>query len=111
MPTSNKEILEAVNRVADHVARVDEKADRTNTRLDGIAVRMDSLVETTNHRLDAFTAALDGKLDNGELLTSLGFKLMNHKTVRWAAGLIATVVIGTAAYQHWASFFEGLFGR
>jgi hypothetical protein len=106
----NKEVLEALARVEAantrmeaKIDRVDTKADRTNTRLDTLAGRMDTLVDTTNHRLDEFTKSIDGKLDDGELLTSLGFKLLNNKLFRWAFGVVSLAVVGTTVWQHWIS--------
>ena len=107
---ADKEVLEVLRRVEEKLDRVDAKVDRTNTRLDTVVVRMDTLVDTTNHRLDAFTAALDGKLNNGELLTSLGFKLMNNKLVRWGLGIAAAAIAATTTYEHWVGLVERFFG-
>lgn len=111
MVISNKDILDAVNRVSEQVTRVDEKADRTNVRLDTVVGRMDRLVETTNHRMDDFTIALTLKQDKSSLLSSVGFRLFENKLVRWGAGLIATAVAGTVTYSHWIGFLENLVGR
>jgi hypothetical protein len=98
---TNKDIIDAIARVEGKVDRVDEKVDRTAVRIDGLHVRMDNLVETTNHRLDDFTTAIDSKLDNSELLTSLGFKLLNNKFIRWGLGVALAAVAGTTTYQYW----------
>jgi hypothetical protein len=90
-------------RMESKVDRVDEKVDRASERIDHVAGRMDSLVDTTNHRLDEFTKSIDGKLDDGELLTSLGFKLLNNKLFRWAFGVVSLAVVGTTVWQHWVS--------
>ena len=107
---TNKDIIDAIARVEDKVDRVDEKVERANKRIDGLHVRMDNLVDTTNHRLDDFTTVIDGKLDAGELLTSLGFKLLNNKFIRWGLGVALAAIAGTTTYQYWheivASFLE-----
>jgi hypothetical protein len=107
---SNKDILDAVNRVSDQVTRVDEKADRTNVRLDTVVWRMDTLVETTNHRMDDFTDALTLKQDKNSLLTSLGFTLMETRVVRWSIGAAFAAAISTVAVQHWWGEILHLFG-
>ena len=100
---ADKEVLEAIDRVAEKIDRVDTKVDRSNARLDTLATRMDVLVETTNHRLDEFTKKIDGKLDDGQLLTSVGFKLLNNKVIRWGFGVLAAALAGTTIWSHWAN--------
>ena len=110
MTATNKDIIEAIARVEGKVDSVDTKVDRANYRIDGLHVRMDNLVDTTNHRLDDFTTVIDGKLDDGELLTSLGFKLLNNKFIRWGLGVTLAAVAGTTTFQYWhgvvANFLE-----
>lgn len=96
------ERIEAQNtRMEGKLDRVDGKIDRANERIDHVVGRMDNLVDTTNHRLDEFTKKIDGKLDDGELLTSVGFKLLNNKVFRWGIGVVAAAVVGTTLWQHW----------
>ena len=107
---SLRDIRESVGRVEEKTDRVDGKVDRANLRLDGVVVRMDTLVETTNHRLDAFTAKIDGKLDDGELLTSVGFKLLNNKVFRWGFGIVVASLAGTTIIEHWTGFLPSWMG-
>jgi len=91
-------------RVEGKIDRVDGKVDRANERIDHVVGRMDNLVDTTNHRLDEFTKKIDGKLDDGELLTSVGFKLLNNKLFRWVIGVVAVAIAGTTVFEHWIGF-------
>lgn len=62
-------------------------------------------VELLQKSMKAMDARIDGKLDNAELLTSLGFKLANNRAFRWGAGVIAATTVSTVAVREWIGPF------
>lgn len=51
-----------------------------------------------------FIEKLDGKLSADQLLTSLGFRLLNNRWVRWAVGVIGFTAFGTFATDLWIRY-------
>lgn len=59
--------------------------------------------------IDRMDTKIDGKLSDDQLLTSLGFKLLNNQAIRWVAGAVAAGIAGTVVYQEWSSLiFRGI---
>jgi hypothetical protein len=59
-----------------------------------------TLTKHVNDDVEALNKVINGKLDDGQLLTSLGFALMNNRYARWALGVVFFAVIGSTLYQH-----------
>lgn len=66
------------------------------------------LKEHVNDEVDLIKTQIDGKLDNADLLKSIGFQLLNHRFVRWGVGAVAAAIVATLASAHWLPLAEQL---
>lgn len=99
MEVTNSELKEAILSVKEDVLNLREDfVDFKNNDFTDLRVHV-------NHEIEVLTSKIDGKLDNAELLTSLGFNAMNNKFVRWGIGALVFATIGTVASSHWVSPF------
>ncbi len=85
-------------------AVLDVKAGVLDVKNDVITLKIhvNERNEAIEEHIEQLRTAIDGKLSNGELLTSLGFALMNHRWIRWTVGVLATAVLGRLAVQQWS---------
>jgi hypothetical protein len=60
-----------------------------------------TLTRHVNDDVEALRKVINGKLDDGQLLTSLGFALLNNRYARWVIGIMIAAVTGTVAVQLW----------
>ena len=57
--------------------------------------------EAIEEHIGQLRSLIDGKLDDDELLTSIGFKLLNNRIIRWAVGALAVSAVSSVVVQHW----------
>lgn len=79
---------------------------------DVLALREDffDLKEHVNDELELMNAEIKTKVSSSDLLSSLGFKLLANKAVRWGLGVIATTAVGTIAAERWVPWLHELIG-
>lgn len=68
-----------------------------------------TLGEHVNHEVQLLSTKIDGKLDADELLTSLGFKLLNNRAFRWCLGVLAFTALASIASSEWFPLLTRLF--
>jgi len=105
MPKTTDEIYEAVLEV---------KSEVLDSKLEIITLRqhVNHEVEILTDKVWGIDKRIDGKLSADQLLTSIGFKLLNIKWIRWALGGVAAATITQVAASHWVDpFWTDLFSR
>jgi hypothetical protein len=79
-----------------YAAVLDVKEDVLGVKADVIALK-----KHVNDDVESLRAIIDGKLDDDQLLTSLGFKMLNNRWFRWMFGALSTSILATYAVTHW----------
>lgn len=88
--------LEPGSRLYNEVLEVKQNVlDMREDFLDFKEHDFSDLRKHVNHEVEAIQRQLASKLDNQDLLTSLGFHLLKSTTFRWAAGLVGATVFST----------------
>lgn len=92
---------------------LDVKSDLLTVKEDIVGVKgsIVDLSEHVNHEVealnDAWLTKLDGKLDDAELLTAIGSKLLNNPWFRWAGSAMLLLMLADVAYAHWLGPISG----
>jgi len=83
-----------------------------DTRTHVVELREDfvDLKSHVNDQLEVMSKQIDGKLDDNQLLTSLGFKLLNNKAGRWVIGVITFTALATIASERWLPIVHKIVG-
>ncbi len=103
MAKTTDEVYEAV---------LDVKGDVLETKMDVLVLhqKVDNLDLRVNHEQEKFTALLATKIDRDslpiELFKSIGFKLANHKFVRWGLGVVSAWLLGSVILMQYRSVVE-----
>ncbi len=63
---------------------------------------MVDLKQHVNDELETMNLVIDHKLDDGQLLTSLGFSLLNNRWLRWIFGAAMAALFSTVAVKQWS---------
>ena len=98
---TNDDLHEAILGVKGDVINVRTEVLGLRGDFNGLREHVNDEVELLRDRIDRQDTKIDGKLDNDDLLTSLGFKLLNNRWARWVAGLAVTSVVATAIRSEW----------
>lgn len=87
---------------------IETKAGIVDVKADVVTVKESvlSLTGHVNHEVELlqadFTARINGKLDNDQLLKSLGFHMLNNRWFRWSFGFGSTSILLGLAYAQWS---------
>lgn len=94
MERTNAEIYDAVLDVKEKVISLKEHVNDRN--------------ETIERNMKQLSDRIDNKVDKRDLLTLLGFRLMENRAVRWAAGVIAFTALASLVSQRWYPWLQAV---
>lgn len=100
-PKTGRYQTRTLAQVYDAVLDVKETVLEVKTDMLALKEHVNDRNEAIEEHIELIKTQIDGKLGADQLLTSLGFKLLNNKWARWTVGVVGFTVVSTILTSQW----------